>query len=133
VLVDDSTPLLHALAELLRAEGVAVAGAVQTGTDALRYLQRRPATTLVLDVRLPDLGGLEVARRAAEIQRSKTSVIFYTSEADAAFVQQALDGGAQAVVLKDAPPENLLDAIAAVAAGQIYIDPRLRRRAKSVR
>jgi two-component system response regulator DesR len=83
---------------------------------------------ILLDVRMPDLNGLEVARRAAEILRKKISIVFYTSYADSTFVREALDAGARGVVLKDAPPSNLLDALAEVAEGGVYIDPRLRPR-----
>jgi two-component system response regulator DesR len=126
LVADDNEPVLNAIAALLVDEGVAVAGLARTGLEALRLLQQRPATAIVLDVNLPDLNGLEVARRAAEIMRKKTPIIFYTSYVHPQFVVQALDVGARGVVLKDAPPSNLLDAIAAVAAGGTFIDARLR-------
>jgi DNA-binding NarL/FixJ family response regulator len=125
LLADDNSPVLDAMACLLRGEGMDVIGTARTGMEALGLLAARPATALVLDVRLPDLSGLEVARRAAEIARKQMPIIFYTSYADRQFVRDALDIGARAVVLKDAPPENLLTAIAAVVAGGIYVDPRL--------
>ncbi len=127
LLVDDNKPVLDALESLLQGEGVRVLGSARNGLDALLLLERMPATAIVLDVRLPDLSGLEVARRAAEIVRQKTPIIFYTSYAEPRLVADALDVGARGVVLKDAPPANLLDAIAAVARGDTYIDPRLRR------
>jgi DNA-binding NarL/FixJ family response regulator len=126
ILVDDNRLVLGALASLLESQGITVAGVARGGLEALRLLQNSPAATLVLDVNMPDLGGLEVARRAGEIARRKHPIVFYSSYVDTSFVAEALDAGAQAVVLKDAPPTNLLDALAAVAAGRIYIDPRLR-------
>jgi DNA-binding NarL/FixJ family response regulator len=126
MLVDDNEAILQAIASLLRSEGIEVIGQGRTGLEALRLLDSLPPTAIVLDVNLPDLDGLEVARRAAEIARKRTPVIFYTSYADQAFVVDALDAGARAVVLKDAPPINLLDAIAEVSTGGVYIDPRLR-------
>lgn len=125
LLADDSQPLLDALAGLLRGEGFDILGVARTGIEALLLLERLTATAIVLDLRLPDLSGLDVARRAAQILQRKTSVVIYTSFADAKVVSEALDAGARAVVLKDAPPANLLTALAEVASGNIYIDPRL--------
>jgi DNA-binding NarL/FixJ family response regulator len=126
VLVDDNEPVLRALETLLREEGINVVGTAGTGLGALELLESHRPSTLVVDVRLPDLGGVEVARRAGELARSRPSVILYTSYADRTLVTSALDAGARAVVLKDAPPLNLLEAIRVVAAGGIYIDPQLR-------
>src|SRR5919204_4736330 len=126
VLVDDNEPVLAALETLLRDEGIDVVGTAGTGLDALRLLEQRRPAALVVDVRLPDLTGIEVARRASELALSRPAVIVYTSYADRSVVTSALDAGARAVVLKDAPPVNLLEAISVVAAGGIYVDPRLR-------
>ena len=127
LLADDSAPVLSALQRLLELEGVEVIGAASSGLEALELLEAQPANVIVLDFRLPGLDGLEVARRAAEIARRKTAIIFYTSYADAQFVADALDGGARGIVLKDAAPTNLLKAISVVAAGGTFIDPQLEK------
>jgi DNA-binding NarL/FixJ family response regulator len=133
LLAEDSEPVRSALASLLGEEGIEVVGQAATGLEALVMLEELPTTVVLLDVRLPDLNGLDVARRAAEILRKKTSIVFYTSYADSAFVRDALDAGARGVVLKDAPPSNLLDALAEVAGGGVYLDPRLRPTSESSR
>jgi DNA-binding NarL/FixJ family response regulator len=125
LLADDSEPILEALVDFLRNEGIEILGAARTGVEALRLLERCDPTVFVLDVRLPDLGGVEVARRAGEIARRKPAVILYTSYPDRGLATRALAVGARAVVLKDVPPANLLEAIAVVVDGGIYIDPRL--------
>jgi DNA-binding NarL/FixJ family response regulator len=127
VLADDHDQLLDACESLLLSEGVRVLGKARTGEGALQILEEQPITAVVVDLRLPDLNGLEVARRVSEIARRKTAVIIYTSYADDKMVLDALDAGAQAVVLKNGSPDNLLAAMAAIAAGEIYIDPQLRR------
>jgi DNA-binding NarL/FixJ family response regulator len=133
LLADDSEPVRSALKSLLREESIEVVGEASTGLEALIMLEELPATVILLDVRLPDLNGLDVARRAAEILRKKISIVFYTSYADSGFVRDALDAGARGVVLKDAPPANLLDALDEVAAGGVYFDPRLRPVSESSR
>jgi two-component system, NarL family, invasion response regulator UvrY len=126
-IADDNDELLDACESLLLSEGVQVLGKARTGAGLLQLLEEQPITAVVVDLRLPDLNGLEVARRVAEITRSKTAVIIYTSYADEQILADALHAGARAVVLKDASPENLLAALGAVAAGAIYVDPKLRR------
>lgn len=127
VLADDHDQLLDACEGLLLSEGVRVLGKARTGEGALQILEEQPITAVVVDLRLPDLNGLEVARRVSEIARRKTAVIIYTSYADDKMVGEALDAGARAVVLKDGSCDNLLAAMAAVAAGEIFVDPQLRR------
>ena len=126
VVVDDNSHLLDAMGDLLQTEGMNVVAVAQSGIEALEALEARPTTVIVLDLRLPDLSGLEVARRAVEIARRKTAVVLYTGTGDRELVPEALDAGASAVVLKGPSPQNLLDAISTVAAGSVYIDPELR-------
>ncbi len=127
VLADDHDQLLEASEDLLLGEGVRILGKAKTGVEVLQLLEEQPITAVVVDLRLPDLDGLEVARRVAEIARRKTAVIIYTSYADEQIVREALDAGARAIVLKDGSPGNLLAALAAVSVGAIYVDPQLRR------
>jgi DNA-binding NarL/FixJ family response regulator len=125
LLADDSELILEALVDFLRNEGIDILGTARTGVEVLRLLERCEPTLLVLDVRLHDLGGIEVARRAGEIARRMPAVILYTSYADRGLVTRALAAGVRAVVLKDVPPANLLAAISIVLDGGIYIDPCL--------
>jgi DNA-binding NarL/FixJ family response regulator len=125
LLADDNGPGLAALEAVLEREGIEVVGAARTGFELLQLLDRLPTTAIVLDRRLPDLTGLEVARRAAEILRRKTAIVYMSSD-DSRLVGPALDAGARAVVVKSESASNLLDALSAVAEGQVYVDPQLR-------
>ena len=125
VLVDDSEPVLDALETMLGQEAIEVVGRAETGVEALRVLEALPTTFVVLDLRLPDMDGLEVARRAAEILLRKTAVILYTTWAAPSEIRDILAAGVRAIVIKDVPPANLLTAIGETAAGRVYLDPRL--------
>jgi DNA-binding NarL/FixJ family response regulator len=133
VLVDADNQFLDATETLLLSEGVRVLGKASSGLGALQLLEAQPLTAVVVDLRLPDLDGLDVGRRMAEIVRRKTAVIIYTSHADEQVVAAALDAGVRAIVLKDGAPNNLLAAIAAVAMGGTYVDPQLRADETSAR
>ncbi len=124
VLADDHKQVLDGAESLLQDQGVRVLGKSRTGIGVLQILEAQPVTAVVVDLRLPDLDGLEVARRVTEIARRKTAVIIYASHADERTIGEALDAGARAIVLKDGSPEHLLAALDAVAAEKIYVDPR---------
>lgn len=128
VVADDNPHTLSAIEALLESEGIEVLAAVRTGGEALEALEARPMTVVVLDVRLPDLNGVEVARRVATLARSKTAVVLYTSDARSALVRDALEAGVRGIVVKGSSPVNLLAAISTVAEGGVYIDPDLRER-----
>jgi len=114
------------LEPLLAREGIEVFGVAQTGVEALKILQQRPRTAIVIDSGLADLDWLEVARRATEIVRRQTFVILHTSWANSGTVARGLDAGARGIVLRSESHSSLLEALARVAAGAIYIDPALR-------
>ena len=124
LVADDHPAVLEAVAEFLGSEGIDVVARARDGEEALaRIGDRRPAVALV-DVRMPGLDGLEVARRAKRAAPG-TAVLLYTGYGDRAVLTEALDAGVGGFVLKEAPLEDLLRAVRAVAAGKTYIDPVL--------
>ncbi|MDX6509046.1 MAG: hypothetical protein QOG81_798, partial [Gaiellaceae bacterium] len=114
------------LEPLLAREGIDVFGVAPTGVEALKILQQRPTTAIVVDSGLTDLDWLEVARRATEIARRQTFVVLHTTEADPAAVARGLDAGARGIVLKSNSHSSLLEALSRAAAGGLYVDPALR-------
>jgi DNA-binding NarL/FixJ family response regulator len=114
------------LEALFARDGIEVLGVAQTGAEALKILQERPTTVVVVDSGLADLDWLEVARRATEIVRRQTVVVLHAGAADSRTAAQGLDAGARGIVLKSASHSNLLEAISRTAAGGIYVDPALR-------
>jgi DNA-binding NarL/FixJ family response regulator len=126
IVVDDNPAMLGAITALLESDGVDVVATEQTGLGALEALDALPVTVVVLDLRLPDISGLDVARRVGEIARRKTAVVLYTSYEGSDLVPAALDAGASGVVVKTSSPTGLLDAIGEVSRGRVYVDPALR-------
>jgi DNA-binding NarL/FixJ family response regulator len=124
LIADDHPAILDSVAGFLREEGINVVGRTRTGAEALRVLARRGADVALLDLRLPDLSGIEVAREAARIAPD-TAVLVYTGYAEDALVREALDIGARGIVLKEAPLADLPRAISVVARGGTYLDPLL--------
>jgi DNA-binding NarL/FixJ family response regulator len=126
VLVDDHPEVLSSLASLLEHEGLEVVGRAATGAEALRLLELHRPAVAVLDLRLPDLSGIEVARAAARIA-PETAIVVHTGEAHASTVGDALAAGVLGVVLKAVPPWQLLEALDAALAGEVHVDPSLAR------
>ena len=114
-----------ALAALLNLESdIEVVGSVGDGESAWRELQRLTPEVLVTDIEMPGLTGLELAQR---IQRHAlpVRVVVVTTFARAGFLRRALDAGVGGYLLKDAPAEQLADALRRVHAGGRAIDPQL--------
>ena len=124
LLADDHPAILASVAAFLVDQGIDVVATARTGAEALRALELRGVDVAVLDQRLPDTTGLELARSIAAA-RPETAVILYTGFSEAALVQEALDSGVRGIVLKDAPLTDLPRAIALVAEGGSYLDPVL--------
>jgi two-component system response regulator DesR len=125
LLAEDQTLLRGALAALLNLESdLEVVGAAADGESAWRELQRLKPDVLVTDIEMPGLTGLELAQR---IHRHElpTKVVIVTTFARPGFLRRALDAGVGAYLLKDAPAEQLADAIRQVQRGGRVIDPQL--------
>jgi len=125
LLAEDQTLLRGALAALLNLESdLEVVGAAADGESAWRELQRLKPDVLVTDIEMPGLTGLELAQR---IHRHElpTRVVIVTTFARPGFLRRALDAGVGAYLLKDAPAEQLADAIRQVQRGGRVIDPQL--------
>lgn len=123
VLADDHRMLREALAELLAREpDLEVAGEAASGREALEQVERMRPDVLVLDVGLPDMSGIEVARR---LRHSATKVLILSAHADKRFVQEALKAGAAGYVSKGAARTELASALRAVASGESYLSPEV--------
>ncbi|MBV2209695.1 MAG: response regulator transcription factor [Thermomonas sp.] len=125
VLAEDQSMLRGALAALLGMESdIEVVGTAADGETAWRELERLKPDVLITDIEMPGLTGLELAQR---IQRHALpmKVMIVTTFARAGFLRRALEAGVRGYLLKDAPVEQLADAIRAIHRGGRAIDPTL--------
>jgi DNA-binding NarL/FixJ family response regulator len=124
VVADDHPAMLTAVADVLGKHGFDVVGRAADGQQALRLItDAQPAVALV-DVRMPRLSGIELAK-LLPAAAPETSVVFYTAFGDRALLSEALDVGARGFVLKEAPLADLVRAVQLVAGGEAYVDPVL--------
>jgi DNA-binding NarL/FixJ family response regulator len=116
--------VLEAVAEFLVESGIEVVGRAVDGEEALAHIERLRPDIALVDVRMPRLSGIELTRRARS-STPGTAVLLYTGYGDRALLSEGLDAGVAGFVLKEAPIDDLLRAIRAVAAGGTYVDPVL--------
>ena len=125
LLAEDQAMVRGALSALLGLESdIEVLGTAADGEAAWRELQRLKPDVLVTDIEMPGLTGLELAQR---VQRHELpiKVVIVTTFARAGFLRRALDAGVSGYLLKDAPAEQLAEALRTVHRGGRAIDPQL--------
>ena len=130
LLVDDQAMVRAGFRLILESEpGIAVVGEAEDGAQAVAAARAlRPDVTL-MDIQMPGVDGLAATRQllAAEGDAPTRVLILTTFEHDE-YVFEALRGGASGFLLKNAPPEELIDAVRIVAAGDALLAPSVTRR-----
>lgn len=132
VLADDHRIVRQGLRALLEAEtDFNVIGTAGDGLEALDLVRKLNPDVVVLDLMMPGLNGLEVARQLNK-QKPNTKIIILSMYDDEGFVLEALSNGVSAYVLKDAGSSDLIQAVREVKAGHRYLSPPLSDRAIEV-
>lgn len=125
ILADDHPFILGGLREILGAQpDLEVVGEATTGIAALKIIGECQPDVAILDISMPDVNGITIARRLREGD-VRVQVILLTLHEDRAYLRQALDSGVRAFVLKRSAGEYLLHAIRTILNGGVYIDPSL--------
>jgi two-component system response regulator DesR len=126
LLAEDQAMVRGALSALLNLESdIEVLGSAPDGEAAWREVQRLKPDVLVTDIEMPGLTGLELAQRIQRHDELPVKVIIVTTFARPGFLRRALDAGVSGYLLKDAPAENLAEALRTVHRGGRAIDPQL--------
>ncbi|WP_138945953.1 response regulator transcription factor [Plantibacter sp. M259] len=132
LIADDQAMVRAGFAALLDAhDGIRVTGQAANGAEAVTLSARLDPDVILMDVRMPELDGIEAAKRilgpgypAAKVPRI---IILTTFDIDD-YVYDALQAGASGFLLKDALPEDLVHAVRVVAAGDALLAPSVTRR-----
>ncbi len=129
VLVADDQSMVRAGFRMLLAgeEDIEVVAEASNGLEAVDKAARFHPTVVLMDIRMPELDGLEATRRILAADNGARILILTTFDLDE-FVYEALTAGASGFVLKDDPPEQLIAAIHTVAAGDALLSPTITKR-----
>jgi two-component system, NarL family, response regulator NreC len=132
VLADDHPIVRQGMRGLLESEpGFVVIGEAGDGREAVELVERLQPDVAILDLMMPELNGLEVARRALRLS-PRTRVVILSMYSDEPHVLEALRAGAMAYVLKGTSTETLIFALREAMAGRRYLSPPLSDRAVEV-
>jgi DNA-binding NarL/FixJ family response regulator len=129
VLVADDQSMVRAGFRMLLSdeEDIDVVAEAQNGLEAVDKAARFNPTVVLMDIRMPELDGLEATRRILAADPAARVLILTTFDLDE-YIYEALGAGASGFVLKDDPPEQLIAAIRTVAAGEALLSPAVTKR-----
>ncbi len=129
VVADDERLLRAGFRVILEAEpDIHVIGEAADGRTALDVVRRRRPDVVLMDIRMPELDGLQAAQQILSDPELQTAVLMLTTFDLSAYVYEALRIGASGFLLKDTPADRLLDAVRVVAAGEALLAPSITRR-----
>ena len=129
VLVADDQSMVRAGFRMLLSgqPDIEVVAEASNGLEAVEKAARFKPTVVLMDIRMPELDGLEATRRILAADATARILILTTFDLDE-YVYEALRAGASGFVLKDEPPEQLLAAIRIVAGGEALLSPAITKR-----
>ncbi|GGT12898.1 response regulator [Nonomuraea spiralis] len=125
VVADDQALLRGSFTMLVDSEpDLMVVGEASTGSEAVSVVLERRPDVVLMDVRMPEMDGIEATRRIGAVSRVLVVTMFDLD----AYVYDALRAGASGFLLKDTPPADLLAAVRVVASGEALLAPTVTRR-----
>ena len=128
VLADDQTLVRGAFRMMLDSEpDIEVVGEAADGREAVEQSRLRRPDVVLMDVRMPGLDGIEATRTLLSGESPPRVLMLTTFDLDE-YVYDAMRAGASGFMLKNAPPEQLADAVRTVAAGEALLAPSITRR-----
>jgi DNA-binding NarL/FixJ family response regulator/class 3 adenylate cyclase len=129
LIVDDQALVRAGFRMILDAEDdVEVVGEASSGTEAIDEVRRLRPHIVLMDVRMPELDGIEATRRLLADEDAQTKIVMLTTFDMDEYVYEALRAGASGFLLKDVPPVQLVEGIRAVGSGEALLAPSITRR-----
>lgn len=126
VVADDQGLVRAGLCSILATQpDIEVVGQAADGDEAVRVVREAGPDVVLMDVRMPGTDGIEAARRLAG---SSARILMLTTFDMDEYVYAAMKAGASGFLLKDAPPESLVEAVRAAARGDALLAPAITRR-----
>jgi DNA-binding NarL/FixJ family response regulator len=128
MVADDQTLVRAGFRKILEAEAdIEVVGEAGDGVEAVEIARRFRPEIALLDIRMPRRDGIEAARQILDGPADGTRVIMLTTFGIDEYVFAALRAGASGFLLKDTPPDQLVDAVRLVAGGEALLSPQITR------
>jgi len=124
LLIDDHALFRMGLSELLQRRGIEVVAALGDCTQGIQAVTEHQPDVVLLDMRMPQMNGLEVLRELKTRQQTMPIVMLTTSR-DESDVIEALQGGAHGYLLKDMEPDDLINSLTDIVAGQTIVASEL--------
>ncbi|RUO80370.1 DNA-binding response regulator [Idiomarina tyrosinivorans] len=121
---EDQTMVRNALANLLRLQDDTQVIEAENGQMAIEQLKAQAFDLVLTDIEMPEISGIELTQWVKQYQ-PQTPVVVITTFNRSGYIQRVLDAGAKGFLLKDAPVEELLQALRSVLAGQRVINNEL--------
>ncbi len=129
LIVDDQALVRAGFRMIFDAEDdVEVVGEASNGVEAIDEVRRLRPDIVLMDVRMPELDGIEATRRLLADEDARTKIVMLTTFDMDEYVYEALRAGASGFLLKDVPPEQLVEGIRAVGSGEALLAPSITRR-----
>ena len=129
LIVDDQSLVRAGFRMILDAEtDIEVIGEAADGREAIEAVASTTPDVILMDIRMPNLDGLEATRRIVEERPDGPRVLMLTTFDLDEYVYEALRAGASGFLLKDTPPEQLVEAIHVIARGEALLSPTITRR-----
>ena len=131
VVAEDNLIIRTGIRRILnRSQDIEVVGEAINGKEALQLVQETKPDILLLDVEMPVLNGIEVARRLKETQ-TLTRILVLSAYDDQEYIRGMLLNGASGYLLKDEAPERIIEAVKGIAQGETgWVSPQVETRIK---
>lgn len=126
LVADDHPALVAAVSDFLESRGFDVVGRARDGVDAVACVKETRPDVALVDYRMPHLEGADLLAQLRE-SAPEMLIAVYTADSDQSIVGVVFEAGAHALILKDAPLDDLARALEAICSGGRYVDPALAR------